>query len=298
MKRYILGILILLPLITSAQFSESLLHKIRYATDDYYLANDTLDITGSKTLPCLDIYINNKGPYRFLIDLGSNVLNFRRSLIKEANMDLVVDRGGRGDLAMAQKIEIGGSTFLNVHGAVYEDLGQDLDGVLGFNLLGKGDFFMDYPNLKFAFISSGDEIDSTKYTSYELLGRMPYVQSTINEKDYHINFDTGASGWLYFPLALKDSINLSKGPKPWKKSWNNQTGTTNSFVGQLSESIQFGDYLIKQPDIIFLPDIEDIFVGSSLLQQFKLTFLVYEKMVLMQSTSSDKEIIIPAIYEE
>ena len=152
---------------------------------------------------------------------------------------------------------------------------------------------MDYPNMKFAFISEQGNIEDSGYTPYELMGRMPYLKSTIGNKEVLINFDTGATGWLYFPLSFKDSLNLLAPLKPWKKSWNNQTGTTNSFVGQDSQSINFGDYIIERPTIIFLPDIEDIFVGSSLLQDFKLTFYVSKQFVKMERDKESKKIEIP-----
>ena len=173
---------------------------------------DTLTVTGSNTLPCLDLMINNHGPYKFLIDLGSNVVNFKQSVVKDAEINIVVDRE-RGDIAVANSIQIGGSYFLNVYGAVYEDL--DVDGVLGFNIIGKGNFMLDYPNMRFAFVSEINEpVDST-YIKYTELGRLPYINSRLADKNILINFDTGASGWLYFPSAMQDSIILKT---PVKKS--------------------------------------------------------------------------------
>ena len=130
MKKHIFIIALLFPIISFGQFSETLLNKIRYATDDFYIAKDTLNIIGSNTLPCLQVMINGKGPYRFLIDLGSNVLNFKQSVVAETGMEIIVDRES-GDIAVARKLHIGNSVFINAHGAVYENL--DVDGFLGFN---------------------------------------------------------------------------------------------------------------------------------------------------------------------
>ena len=146
MKNLVIALVLISSSILSAQFSEHLLNKIRYATNDYYLARDTLTVTGSNTLPCLDVMINNHGPYRFLIDLGSNVVNFKKSVVKDADINIVVDRE-RGDIAIANRLQIGESIFLNVYGAVYEDL--DVDGVLGFNIIGKGSFMQIWNLLLF-----------------------------------------------------------------------------------------------------------------------------------------------------
>ena len=273
-----------------AQFSEHLLNKIRYATDDYYIARDTLTLTGSDTLPCLDIMVNNTGPYRFLIDLGSSVVNFKQSVVDDANINIVVDRT-KGDIAKADKLQLGSSTFLDVYGAVYEDL--DVDGVLGFNLIGKSNFVMDYLNMKFAYISDRNEpIDST-YSSYEEIGRMPYLSSKIGDKIVYINFDTGASGWVYFPLFMKDSLNLKTSIQTGKQLWNNQTGITQSAIAQINDDINFGNFIIRKPTIVFLPDIEDIFVGSSLLKDFKLTFYTSRKLVKMDRKAENNIINTP-----
>lgn len=290
--KIILIILLLFPNIISAQFSENLLNKIRYATEDYYIARDTLSIVGSNTLPCLNVMINNHGPYKFLIDLGSNVINFKGSVVKDANIKIVVDRE-RGDIAVADKLEIGSSVFSNVYGAVYDDL--DVDGVLGFNLIGKGNFMMDYPNMKFAFVSEIDEQKDPKIIKYIVFGRMPYLRSKIGDKNILINFDTGASGWVYFPSNFIDSLNLNSQIKKSKKVWNNQTGVTQSSYARLNDNINFGNFIIKEPTVVFLPDIEDIFIGSSLLKDFKLTFYTSQKLLKMERDNDNKFIVVPSL---
>ncbi len=278
MKKYLLILLTLCPFFSYSQFSEALLNKIRYATDEYYIARDTLMITGSPTLPCLDIMINGRGPYRFLIDLGSNVLNFKRSVVEDAGMDVIVDRA-RGDIAVARSLQIGESVFLSVHGAVYDEL--DVDGVLGFNLIGKSNFVMDYPNMKFAFISTPDAEPDSSWLSYELLERMPYLRSKVGQKEVLINFDTGAAGNLYFPMHWKDSLHFQATIAKGKVMYNNQTGYAQTYTGQLTENVYFGKQLIPSPKIVLDPDIEDVFVGSAFLKDFKLTFIPSQKLVKM-----------------
>jgi len=289
MKKSIFILLFVVPYTLFAQFSEQLLNRIRYATEDYYIARDTLSITGSSTLPCLDVMINGHGPYRFLIDLGSNVVNFKQSVVEDANISIVVDRK-KGAIARAEKLQIGSSVFINVYGAVYEDL--DVDGVLGFNIIGKGNFMMDYPNMKFAFVSETNEPVDSAYSKYEEMGRMPYLKSNIGDKTVLINFDTGASGWLYFPSFYKDSVTLKTPVEKHKKVWNNQTGTTQSEIAEINNSISFGNYKIVEPTVVFLPDIEDVFVGSSLLKDFKLTFYTSQKLVKMERSIGNNTILI------
>jgi len=177
---------------------------------------------------------------------------------------------GRGDIVKANKLEIGSNVFIDVHAASYADL--DVDGVIGFNLLKNGNFLLDYVDMKFAFIDAPNLPLDENYISYETLGRMPYLKSKIGKKDAYINFDTGASQWLYFPLTWKDSISFKAPLKDHKVLTNNQTGKTLTYIGQIKEDVSIGNYTLKTPYVIFDPEIEDLFIGSSLLHDFKLFF--------------------------
>ncbi len=284
-------VILLLPKIGYPQLSDSLLNKVRTATSDFFIQPDTLKMAGSKTLPCLEVLINGKGPYIFLVDLGSNVMLFKQSVVEATNTKIVVDRT-RGDIVNVNKFQIGNSLFLNVHGAAYEDL--DVDGVIGYNLLSKSNFYLDYPEMRFAFIIENTHSPDSGFTSIHTIGRMPYLRSRIEEKDYYMNFDTGATLWLYFPLHLKDSIKLSAPLREFKKMHNNQTGTTMTYIGQLQSDVPFGPYTIKAPFVVFDPNIEDIYVGSSLLSQFKLIFYPEQGLVKMIRNSGNLLLSIPA----
>ncbi len=110
---------------------------------------------------------------------------------------------------------------------------------------------MDYPNMEFAFVSETNEPKDSTYTTYEELERMPCLKSKIGDKDDHINFDTVATRWLYFPSLFKDSLNLKTPICDGKEMRNNQTGTTQSENAPISDNVSFGNFLIKEPNLIF-----------------------------------------------
>ena len=149
--------------------------------------------------------------------------------------------------------------------------------------------------MEFAFVSEINNPDDSTYIKYTEISRLPYLNCLIAGKNILINFDTGASGWLYFPSIMQDSINLKTSIKKSKKVWNNQTGITQSTYVQLRDNISFGNYVIMEPTVVFLPEIEDVFVGSSLLKNFKLTFYTSQKLVKMESVLENNIIIVPDI---
>ncbi len=293
--KFVFTVILLAPTFTYCQLPDSLLNTVRNSTTEYLIQYDTVPMTGSKTLPCLTAKINGKGPYNFLIDLGSNVINFKQSLVEETGMDIIIDRNST-DIVKAARLEIGKSLFYNVYGASYPNL--DVDGVIGFNLLRNANFFIDYPKMSFAFIQSEPEQKDNTYIKYEVISRMPYLRSAIGKKKVLINFDTGAALWLYFPLHLKDSLQLLTPIKEFRKMTNNQTGRTMTYIGQLGQDVIFGNYTIQSPYVVFDQDIDDIFVGSSLLNQFKLTFYTKQELVKMDRTEKGNLIVIPKNQEK
>lgn len=290
-SKIIILFVLLFSIIGNAQLSTKLLEKLRYPAEEFYVSQDTLSLNGYKNYPMLTTYINNKGPYKFLIDLGSNIMVYKESVVKESGMEVVVDRN-RGDIVSAQKFKIGNSTFIDVHGASYEDL--DVDGVIGYNLLRETNFAIDYPNRIFSFLE-GDTISNPddRYIKYETPGRMPYLKSKIGNKEVVINFNTGAELWLYFPYSWKDSLKLKEPIKEFKKMTNNQTGTVMTYIGQLEEDIFFGNYKMPQPYVVFDKEIEDAFVGGCSLQDFKLSFYTTQELVKMERSNDSRTIIVP-----
>ena len=290
-SNFLISLLLLVPVFAFSQLPDSIVQKIRNSTDKFSVRHDeVIPITGSATLPCLDVKINGKGPYRFLVDLGSNVMVFKQSVVEAAGVKIIVDRSN-GDIVKADKFEIGNSEFIDVHGAAYNEL--DVDGVIGFNLLRKSNFFLDYPNMKFGFISNEPAAQEPTSVKYSVIGRMPYLESKIGNKTCYINFDTGASLWLYFPLNMKDSVQLVSPIKEFKQMSNNQTGKAMTYIGQLKNDVFFGNFRISSPHVIFDPEIEDVFFGSSLLNQFKLTFYTKQEYVNFERNEKGNMIVIP-----
>ena len=92
---------------------------------------------------------------------------------------------------------------------------------------------------------------------------------------------------------MKDSVQLLTSLEAFREMTNNQTGTTMTYIGKLKGDGVFGNYTIKSPYVIFDPDIDDIFVGSSLLNQFKLSFYTRQELIKMERAEKGNLIVIP-----
>lgn len=90
----------------------------------------------------METWINARGAYRLLIDLGSNVTLLRRIVVDAARVTVLVERATT-DIVRVASLRIGDLDLANVTVASYDTL--DVDGVLGYNVLQHASFTLDFP---------------------------------------------------------------------------------------------------------------------------------------------------------
>lgn len=261
------------PLVAQPQALDStLLAALRRGAPSARLMRErsTVPLVGTATLPLVEARINGRGPYRLLLDLGSNVTLLRRSVVDSSGTTVLIDRE-RGDIIRIDSLVIGAALFTAVTGAAYDDL--DVDGVIGFNLLRIFPFTIDYPRARFVF--HGDSLpepDGARVLAYEVHGRMPYVRAYAGTDTLLLNFDTGAAEWMTVPLAWKDSLKSLSPAVAGPVVTNNQTGDVRVLTARLAAPLRIGGFTIANIPVYLNADVEDAWIGSGLLQHFTLTF--------------------------
>ncbi len=254
------------------QLSPELIEAIRRGPTQAELGTDIVrvPIAGYPTLPLLEVTVNGRGPYRLLIDLGSNVTLLKKSVVADAGVDVLVRRD-TSDIFRADTLEIGDAMFAGVVGGAYEDL--DLDGVLGFNLLNWFPFTMDYPRMLFTF--EHFELPDPKGTDvleYVIRGRMPYVPVQIDGTELLFNLDTGAAEWFTVPKSWEQDLPWEGVPEQGPVLFNNQTGAVRVKIARLAKELRLGSHVVERPLLFVNPDADDAWIGSGFLQHFRLSF--------------------------
>jgi hypothetical protein len=278
-----LALLSLAPCPAAAQtLDPALIEAVHEGPARSELRSDTVTVplVGRPTLPLLEARINGTGPWKLLVDLGSNVVILRRSVADSAGVSILVERD-RSDIIRMDSIVVGGAVFLDVTGGAYDTL--DVDGVLGFNLLNAFPFAMDYPAMQFTFLREAvpDPTDPDM-VPYLLVDRMPSVGVRVGKDSLLLNLDTGAAEAMTVPADLGARLPFQADPEAGPAVWNNQTGTARVRTATLARPVRIGRHAVPDVLVYISPSAEGGWLGSAFLQRFSLAFYPGQQLVRMR----------------
>ena len=146
---------------------------LNFARRELSLSNDdrvsedsgtTFALAGKKPLITVPVHVNGKGPFTFVVDTGASATVVSEGLAVRLSIPLLDVPGravgaGSSDIkmhvatldalaigeAVVPKLPVGVVTFL---GAISDQVGRQIDGIVGFNYLQAFDCVIDYPNQK------------------------------------------------------------------------------------------------------------------------------------------------------
>ena len=261
-----------LPISLVAQLPDSLVAQIRAgaAASELRTAVADVPLVGTPTLPLVEVMINGHGPYRFLIDLGSNVVVVRNAVAASASGKVLVDRQ-RGDIIQFDSIAVGALVLRSVVAAGYDTL--DVDGVLGYNVLQYKSFDLDYPKQRLRIHTDQlPEPDFREVFPYDVEGRMPWLLVRIGADSLRVNLDTGASEWMTIPPSLQDELRWATPVRPGRTTTNNQTGAQQVYEATLLDMLQIGPIVLPDVLVYINPDADGPWLGSSAMMHARWSF--------------------------
>ena len=266
-------VLAALPASTRGQsLSPELLESVRRGPAALTFPGDSVSapLLGPRNLPLVEAIVNGRGPYRLLVDLGSNVVIFRRDVVDEAGAEVVVEREGT-DIVRLDSLRIGEALLADVYGGSYDEL--DVDGVIGYNALRGASFALDFPGRRLVFRrDSLPAVDGRRILDLVIVDRLPYVAARMGSDTLRLNFDTGAANSIVFPAAWKERLLLAGPITPGPTVFNNQTGETTTELAPLAVDLTFGGFTIERPVVMLDPDVTDAWLGAELLADYVLEF--------------------------
>ncbi len=269
----------------SQQLTPEQLEAVRRGAASMHVPDSgtVIPLLGPPELPLVEVTLNGRGPYRFLVDLGANVLIVRRSVADDAGAHVVLDRD-RSDILVANEMTIGEARFRDVWLGAYDEL--DVDGVIGYNILRGTGVTLDYSGRRFRLGPLRlPPPDGRETLDYVVESRLPYVSARVGDRELLLNLDTGAANHVVFPAFMADSLPLEAPPVPGPVLYNEQTGPVRNLVGRLAEDLRVGGHVIERPVVLFDPAIEDAWLGSAILASATLE-LDTQRQVLRLTTTA------------
>lgn len=237
------------------------------------------------TRPAVELLVNGKGPFLFLVDTGAGGPSARAdmSLVKQLSITQegrseTADAGGAAatvDLVSLDTVRVAGVTFPRVP-ALSRDYGTQsylpkIDGILGLNFFKDWLLTIDYPRAKL-IIEKGElpKADGRSVLAYELIDGNAYIPAMIGKKPMKLLLDTGNIRALDLPSAWLQPLRLVSFPRLAGNS-TSVSGTTAIREVKLADPLIIGMYKLPKPSVTFSDDFEEANIGSSILQEFAVT---------------------------
>lgn len=253
--------------------ADSLVERILAGASRFVLPRDSVELrlVGTPTLPLVEVSVNGVGPYRLLIDLGSDVTLLRRDVVDASNSVVLVERA-TSDIVHVDVIGLGDARLEDVTVGSYDEL--DVDGVLGYNVFQYSSFTLDFPRQRLVLHRRALPVpDGVSVFSYQLHdGYRPYVMVAVGSDSLLVNLDTGAREYMTVPPSLRSGLRWLTPPTPGRMTSNNQTGQARVDEGRLADTLQLGDLVIETPLVYVNPDAEDAWIGAAAMRHAVWTF--------------------------
>jgi len=186
-------------------------------------------------------------------------------VVDAARVQVVLDRE-RSDIVRADILTVGSAVFRDVWMGAYDEL--DVDGVIGYNLLGNFPFTLDFPAQRLVLGRSAAGDGDPEYLVEDGL---PYLAARIGERQERVNPDTGAAEQMTVPADWEGDLPVDGVVRSGPLTENNQTGTTRVRTAKLGVDLRVGALSLGRPEVFFNPDADNAWLGCGILRHYALS---------------------------
>ena len=245
----------------------------------------TLPMNYYGTRPAVEVRVNGRGPFLFLIDTGAAGAPARAdaSLVRQLGLaqngrTSVSDAGGAAapiDRVMLDRIELGGLAATGVEAYARDYNGSDylvrIDGILGLNFFRDVLLTLDYGRSQVRLARGAlPPADGRTILDYALVDGNPAITIHIGARAIQVLLDSGNIRGLDMPAEWLRTIPLASYPRLAGTS-TSVSGATSLREVVLAEPLRIGRYVLPNPRITFSGDFHEANLGSSILRAFSVT---------------------------
>jgi len=241
----------------------------------------------------VDVKINGKGPYRFVLGTTANLTLIDSGLQKELNLPQAegVAAGPSGGnapiIVTVEELRMGDATVRGFMGAVMPIAGlwtsggpNPPRGIVSVNLFSGYLLTYDYPRKQFA-IQKGELPKDDSVTTFSYSESRPTVPLRIAGKTIRVQMDTGSGAGLMLANKFEKEVPLAAPPQ--------DAGKTRTTAGEFPVTkaaangpIELGKYKLNLPEVSFSDarggQVSGT-VGNSVLRNFVVTLDVWNHLV-------------------
>jgi len=255
---------------------------------DVPAAGTTLPMQDVGGRPVVDVRVNGKGPYRFILDTGATITVIDATLKDELKLPAVPGmrpaspgHGPAPEIVSVDSLGVGSATLRGVTAALMP-LGQLFTGeqrprgVLSASAFPGHLVTFDYPSRRIVVKRGALEAaDSAVIHAYPEDDPLPTVPIRIAGHELRVHVDTGSGGGLMLPTRLLEELPLASKPVPagTAKVHNGEAPVTKARV---DGAIVIGRYTLDLAEVSFadlrpLPGPPRGNIGYGVLKDFVVT---------------------------
>ena len=264
------------------------LNNASFEVEQKIIENEALPLVFNNQWPIIkDVYVNNEGPFSFLLDMGASGLGrIDKSLYKKLKLKISGTRrntDGAGNTWTQKTVNVNNIRLGSIHFTNQNLQMRDYWEDVGSGILGKDFFFdrlltIDYKNKQIKL--SGKRLNPNDK------GVMPYnrafiIKGYVSEMPCDFSIDTGSQLNFHFPKSFleKNKISFKNTGKTniLKRSGGESTG----YEAKIEGDISIGGIKLVNP-IIWYSDLQNpnrINVGSKTLKNYSLTIDQQNKLI-------------------
>jgi hypothetical protein len=211
----------------------------------------------------VDVKINGKGPYRFILDTGASgnvidtALQDELSLPKSPMTATFPGHGGSMTLVSVEEMNVGeaklgGLTAVVMHlDKLFTGDGAPR-GVLSASAFPGHLVTFDYPKKRIGIAKGKVEAEDAKHTfAYSEEDLLPTVPVRIGEREVRVQLDTGSGYGLTLPRHYLDELPLASPPKDSGQKNRTPMGDSPIMVAKVKGPIALGAYALELGEVRF-----------------------------------------------
>ena len=258
----------------------------------------TIPMNLSMMVPNIEIYINDRGPYRFTFDTGAGGSTISAKLAADLELEIIgeimigspaSDNTIAANLVRVPKLTISNLQFKEINMSMM-DFGDMLqvDGILSINHFSDYLITFDYPAKTIQFEKGLLQKSGENVIPFGLAMK---VEINVDGTKKNAHLDTGFPGSFAFSLSMQDALSFKTSPV--EAGTARMVGTSFKFwKARLDGDIHLADIVFESPEIILEDRPGDfITIGYSILKEFAITIDQKNNLLKFEKKSTRGKLI-------